>query len=76
MIKSPLETGRKLIPVEVKYKQMKQDNVPASLRRFIDKYNPECGYIINFDLRKTRRIHKTSLFFLPLYELLRPGVIL
>jgi predicted AAA+ superfamily ATPase len=71
-----IETGRELIPVEIKYKQLKQDNVPASLRRFIDKYSPKCAYIINLDLSKTRRVHKTTLFFLPLYELLRPGVIL
>jgi predicted AAA+ superfamily ATPase len=48
-----IEAGKRLIPVEVKYKHLKQDKVPASLRSFIAKYNPEPAYIINLDLSKT-----------------------
>ena len=66
-----IDAGKTLIPVEVKYKQLKQDKVPASLRSFIDKYNPEKAYIINLDLSKTTKIKKTTLFFMPFHELLR-----
>ena len=70
-----IETSGDLIPVEVKYKHLKQDTVPASLRSFIEKYNPERAYVVNLDLMKTRMIRKTALSFLPFHELLRPGVI-
>jgi hypothetical protein len=56
--------------VEVKFKHLKQDKVPASLRSFIDKYNPEQAYIINLALSKTLKIKKTTLFFMPFHELL------
>ena len=69
-----IEAGNTLIPVEVKYKQLKQDKVPTSLRSFIDKYNPERAYIINLKLNKSIKIKKTTLYFIPFHELLRQGV--
>ena len=74
--KDPLIAGKTLIPVEVKFKHLKQDKVPASLRSFIDKYKPEQAYIINLDLSKTLKINKTTLFFLPFHELLRQTAVL
>jgi hypothetical protein len=71
-----IEAGKKLIPAEVKYKHLKQDKVPASLRSFIDRYRPERAFIINLDFSKTLKINKTTLFFLPFHELLRLGVVL
>ena len=64
-----IEAGKSLIPVEVKYKHLKQEKVPQSLRSFIDKYNPAQAFIINLDLNKTLKINKTTLFFLPFHEL-------
>jgi len=71
-----IEAGKEIIPAEVKFKHLKQDKVPTSLRSFIDKYKPERAYIINLDLSKTLRINKTTLFFLPFHELLRRNVVL
>jgi predicted AAA+ superfamily ATPase len=71
-----IEAGKRLIPVEVKYKHLKQDKVPASLRSFINKYKPEQAYIINLDLSKTLKIDKTTLFFMPFHELLRQTAVL
>lgn len=71
-----IEAGKSLIPVEVKYKRLKQEKVPASLRGFIDKYNPEKAYIINLDLSKTLKIKKTTLCFMPFHELLRQSAVL
>jgi hypothetical protein len=71
-----IEAGKELIPAEVKFKHLKQDKVPLSLRSFIDKYKPERAYIINLDLSKTLRIKKTTVFFLPFQELLRRKVVL
>ncbi len=71
-----IEAGKRLIPVEVKYTHLKQDKVPASLRRFIDRYKPERAYVINLDFSKTIDISGTTLSFLPVYELLRQTTIL
>ena len=71
-----IEAGKRLIPVEVKYKHLKQDKVPASLRSFIDKYKPEQAYIINLALSKTLNISGTTLFFMPFHELLRQTAVL
>ena len=71
-----IEDGQRLIPVEVKYKQLKQEKVPTSLRSFIEKYSPENAYVINLNLNKTLHVRKTTLFFLPFHELLRPSTII
>ena len=71
-----IEDGQRLIPVEVKYKQLKQEKVPISLRSFIEKYSPENAYVINLNLNKTLHVRKTTLFFLPFHELLRPSTII
>jgi hypothetical protein len=71
-----IEAGKRLIPVEVKYTHLRQDKVPASLRRFIHRYKPERAYVINLDFCKTIDINGTTLSFLPVYELLRQTAIL
>jgi predicted AAA+ superfamily ATPase len=71
-----IEAGKSLIPVEVKYKHLKQEKVPQSLRSFIDNYNPKQALIINLDLNKTLKINKTTLFFLPFHELFNQSELL
>ncbi len=71
-----IEEGGRPIPLEVKWRRQTGEKVPASLRRFIEKYSPETAYIINPDTRKTITIGKTRLFFLPLHDLLRPDSVL
>ena len=71
-----IEAGQSLTPVEVKYKHLKHEKVPRSLRSFIDNYNPEHAFIINLDLNKTLKINKTTLFFLPFHELLNQSSVL
>jgi predicted AAA+ superfamily ATPase len=65
-----IEAGKRLIPVEVKHKQLRQDKVPVSLRSFIDKYQPERAIIINLGLNKTIEINQTKVCFMPFHELL------
>lgn len=65
-----LQRGKDIIPVEVKHKSLKKEEIPRSLRSFIEKYNPSKAYIINLDFNKTLKIGKTTLVFLPYYELL------
>jgi len=70
-----IEAGKRLIPVEVKFKHLRQAKVPAPLRSFIEKYHPEQAFIVNLSLHETLRIHDTTLHFIPYHELLRPEVI-
>ena len=65
-----LESGEKIIPIEVKYKFLKKEEVSRSLRNFIEKYNPPETYIVNLSLKKTITLGSTTLFFIPFYELL------
>lgn len=65
-----LESGKEIIPIEVKFKSFKKEEVPRSLRSFIDKYGPSEAYIVNLNFKKTLKIDKTTLFFIPFYELL------
>ena len=65
-----LESGRKVVPIEVKYKSLKKEEIPRSLRSFIEKYSPDEAYVINLDYKNKLKINKTTLFFLPYYELL------
>jgi len=66
-----IEAGKRLIPVEVKYKYLKRGKVPVSLRSFIEKYHPERAFIINLSLNETLDISGTTLSFLPYHDLLR-----
>ena len=67
-----IESGGSLIPVEVKFKRLKQANAPAPLRSFIEKYSPERAYVMNLSLTETLDVKGTAVSFLPFYELLRP----
>jgi predicted AAA+ superfamily ATPase len=70
-----IEAGKTIIPLEVKYTSLRQIKVPASIRSFIDKYKPNRAYLINLELNGSLEISKTTLFFLPFYELLRKDII-
>jgi len=65
-----LERGRTVVPIEVKYKSLKKQEISRSFRSFIEKYSPDKAYIVNLDYSNTLKINKTTLFFLPYYELL------
>ena len=70
------ESGKTVTPLEVKYKQLRQVSVPASLRSFILKYHPKSAYVINLSLRDTAHIDDTKISFLPFNELLRKKFVL
>jgi len=65
-----LERGGNIVPIEVKYKSLKKKVVSRSLRSFVEKYSPDEAYVVNLDYSNTLKINKTTLFFLPYYELL------
>lgn len=57
----------KLIPIEVKYKNLIDVQVPSSLRSFINTYHPDKAYIVNLSLQAVKQINNTSVKFIPYY---------
>lgn len=58
------------IPVEVKYKAMKEPVVGRSLRSYISKYKPELVLIVNLSLDESSDIDDTKVRFIPFYRLM------
>lgn len=64
-----LEKGREIIPIEVKYKELKKPKIERSLRSFILKYQPKSAWIINLSLKEKVKLGKTQICFFPFYEM-------
>lgn len=60
----------KLVPIEVKFKKLKQPVIQRSLRSFIEKYQPEKAVVVNMNLDETIMVNTTKIEFLPFYRLL------
>lgn len=60
---------RKVLPVEVKYKELQQTKVPRALRSFLKKYEPESAYIVNLTLNKTIEVENTEVHFITIFDL-------
>jgi len=65
-----INQGKKIVPVEVKFKSMKKKEIKRSLRSFIKKYSPSHAYIVNSDFKSETKIEETTVIFLPFYELI------
>lgn len=64
-----LNDSRTVIPVEVKYSELKDTEITISLRNFIEKYKPAEAWVINLSLSAEVKIGKTLLKFIPFYEI-------
>lgn len=62
--------GSRLLPVEVKEKNLKSPEISRSLRSFIDHYQPPEAWIINRSLEESIKIDSTDVRFLPWFHLL------
>jgi len=65
-----LDLKREIIPIEVKYKKLKEPKIPRALKSFIKKYQPKRAMIINLELEKTLKIENTLIQFLPYYKVI------
>ncbi|MCL5773630.1 MAG: ATP-binding protein [Firmicutes bacterium] len=65
-----VDSGRKLIPIEVKYKSLRKPEIKRSLKSFISKYTPQKALIINLELEEKIRFEDTEIQFIPFYRLL------
>lgn len=61
---------RKVVPIEAKYKALKQLNASRSLLSFIRKYTPDTAYLVNLALTGSRMIEGTQLRGLTFFDFL------
>jgi len=68
-----LSSGLKVIPIEVKYSQLKNPETTRSFQSFLSKYSSPKGYIIHLGTKMVDKIAGATVYFLPYYELLSPS---
>ena len=61
--------GEKLIPIEVKYKELEKPAYSRSFTNFINRYNPSDAIMINLTLDRKEEVGNTGVFFIPYYRL-------
>jgi uncharacterized protein len=64
-----VETGREIIPIEVKYSEYMKPMIPRSFDGFIKKYNPRKCIVINRNLRETVTKKNCEILFLTIWDL-------
>ena len=65
-----VDSGKNLIPIEVKYKKLAAAKIPTSLRSFIKRYKPEKSLIINLSMDEVVVLNQTKIHILPFYKIL------
>lgn len=65
-----IEDWMELLPVEIKYSNLKKPEITKSLRSFIDKYNPKEVWVINLSLTDEMILWWTKIYFKPFYHLI------
>lgn len=61
--------GHRPIPIEVKYRKMKQPSLTRAYHSFIRAYAPNIGFVITQDLFAKLTVHGCHITFLPLRDL-------
>ena len=65
-----LQIGERLIPIEVKYKELKRPSLSRAYRSFLKKYRPKQGYIINLSLSTELEVEESTVQFLPYFNII------
>lgn len=65
-----VELGKEIIPVEVKFKELRKPEIKRSLKNFIARYKPKRTWVVNLTFKETVKLGKTEVEFLPFYELI------
>lgn len=58
-----------IIPVEVKYSNLKKNSISRSFGNFVNKYQPKKALIVNLGLKESIYLNKTEIKFIPYWEL-------
>lgn len=65
-----VNTGKDIIPIEVKFRDLQKPSPPRALEGFMEKYRPPYCLVINKSLHATVRIQETEVRFMTLWDLL------
>ncbi|MCD6311270.1 MAG: ATP-binding protein [Elusimicrobia bacterium] len=65
--------GKRLFPVEVKFRTMEKPVIKKSLKSFIDKYKPSKAMVINLSLSAKIKVNNTEVIFCSYAEMNRIG---
>jgi len=68
-----LQAASGILPIEVKYSDLKKPEMTRSFRSFLEKYNPEEAWIINLFFESEIQLKNTRIKFLPFFKI--PGVL-
>ncbi len=64
-----IDTGKQIIPFEIKFSKLTTDRVSRSYKNFINAYQPKKGYIVNLNYENEIQINNTTIKFIPFYKL-------
>jgi hypothetical protein len=64
-----IETGEGVLPIEVKYKDMKKGEIERSFRNFIEKYKPKIALVVNKRFEGKMEFPGTEIRFVPFWKL-------
>lgn len=64
-----IESGSKVIPIEVKYKKMESPKTTRSFKSFLTKYNPKKSYLIHLGDKLINKFSNSQIFFINFNEL-------
>jgi len=64
-----IDLGKEVLPVEAKYKKLREPQIERSTKSFIEKYQPKKAWVINLNLDKEIKLNKTKIRFLPFYKI-------
>jgi hypothetical protein len=65
-----IRRGELVTPLEVKYRDMKKLEIQRSFRRFLERYHPERGYVVNKCRNEEALVGETRVRCLPYWELI------
>lgn len=63
-----INTGQKIIPIEVKYSVLKQPETTRSFKSFLEKYRPEKAFIVHLGEYMEDHFGNTKIFFIPFHK--------
>ena len=64
-----IESGDQVIPLEVKFQEMKEPAISRSFRSFLNAYKPARAMVINLSLAEETREQGASVSFLPFWKI-------
>jgi predicted AAA+ superfamily ATPase len=64
-----IDLGKEVLPVEAKYKKLREPQIERSTKSFIEKYQPKQAWVINLNLDKEIKLNNTKIRFLPFYKI-------